>query len=319
MEVNIAPALSVNTRTQVLALEFSPYEWSRGLLAVALPTSVAVYSIKFKEEGDGTSEECGQVWEWHVSSQPVCLAWSPSATLRAAPRCLQVTLGSTDHKVTQLTSDLGDSHTAQDILSHTDFVNSVTYNGDSGNLVASVGDDLTARVWDSNLQSQVAKFLLTSPGMVVRFHPEDPDLLLVAEKVGVLRVYSVTGGCSTLSVRCPGPLLSADWSIPDPSLLVAAGAKGLTVWNLASQQPRSEHVEVGGGEKVLNVAVCRSVTGLVATHAAPHTVRVTHLHSNKVPIAAHLKVVGGISWHQNLPYLAVGSDRRILFWKIDNV
>lgn len=48
MEVNIAPALSVNTRTQVLALEFSPYEWSRGLLAVALPTSVAVYSIKFK-------------------------------------------------------------------------------------------------------------------------------------------------------------------------------------------------------------------------------------------------------------------------------
>lgn len=52
----------------------------------------------------------------------------------------------------------------QDILSHTDFVNSVTYNGDSGNLVASVGDDLTARVWDSSLQSQVAKFLLTSPG-----------------------------------------------------------------------------------------------------------------------------------------------------------
>lgn len=66
-----------------------------------------------QEEGDGTSEECGQVWEWHVSSQPVCLAWSPNATLRAAPRCLQVTLGSTDHKVTQLTSDLGDSHTAQ--------------------------------------------------------------------------------------------------------------------------------------------------------------------------------------------------------------
>lgn len=59
---------------------------------------------------------------------------------------------------------------------------------------------------------------------------------------------------------------------------------------LLSSRPRSEHVEVGGGEKVLNVAVCRSVTGLVATHAAPHTVRVTHLHSNKVPIAAHLKV-----------------------------
>lgn len=54
----------------------------------------------------------------------------------------------------------------QEILSHTDFVNSVTYNGDSGSLVASAGDDLTARVWDSSSQTQISKFLLTSPGMV---------------------------------------------------------------------------------------------------------------------------------------------------------
>lgn len=54
----------------------------------------------------------------------------------------------------------------QEILSHTDFVNSVTYNGDSGSLVASAGDDLTARVWDSSSQTQISKFLLTSPGML---------------------------------------------------------------------------------------------------------------------------------------------------------
>ncbi|KAG7176400.1 Nucleoporin Nup37-like [Homarus americanus] len=163
------------------------------------------------------------------------------------------------------------------------------------------------------------RFLLTSPGMVVCFHPQDPDLLLVAEKKGVLRVYSVTSGCSTLFLRCPGPLLCADWSIPDPALIVAAGAKGLTVWNVASLQPHSEAVEVGGVERILALKVCRSTPGLVATQAAPHTVRVTHLHSNKIPIAVHLKVIGGMSWHQNLPYLAVGSDRKILLWKIDNV
>lgn len=32
-----------------------------------------------------------------------------------------------------------------------------------------------------------------------------------------------------------------------------------------------------------------------------------------------LQVVGGMSWHQNQPYLAVGSDRKVLLWKIDNV
>lgn len=55
-------------------------------------------------------------------------------------------------------------------------------------------------------------------------------------------------------------------------------------------RPHSELVEVGGGERIVGVRVCRSTPGLVATHASPHTIRVTHLHSNKVPIAAHLKV-----------------------------
>lgn len=32
-----------------------------------------------------------------------------------------------------------------------------------------------------------------------------------------------------------------------------------------------------------------------------------------------LQVVGGMSWHQNHPYLAVGSDRKVLLWKIDNI
>ena len=73
-------------------------------------------------------------------------------------------------------------------------------------------------------------------GMVVRFHPDEPDLLMVAEKKGVLRVYSVSSGCSTLYLRCLGPLLGADWSIPEPALIVAAGTKGLTVWNVASLQ-----------------------------------------------------------------------------------
>uniref|UniRef100_A0A0P4VTV4 Uncharacterized protein n=1 Tax=Scylla olivacea TaxID=85551 RepID=A0A0P4VTV4_SCYOL len=320
MEVNVAPAVAIKVRSQVQCVEFSPFEWSQGLLAVGLPTSVAVFTVKLKEEGNGSSgDEYEQVWEWHASSQPVSIAWSPSSTLRTAPACLQVAVASADHKVRQISSDLGESNVVQEILSHTDFVNSVTYNGDSGSLVASAGDDLTARVWDSSSQTQISKFLLTSPGMVVRFHPDEPDLLMVAEKKGVLRVYSVSSGCSTLYLRCSGPLLGADWSIPEPALIMAAGAKGLTVWNVASLQPHSEVKEVGLGDRVLDVQVCRSTVGLVATHAAPHTVRVSHFHSSKIPIAAHLKVVGGMSWHQSHPYLAVGSDRKVLLWKIDNV
>ncbi|KAK7076887.1 hypothetical protein SK128_012756 [Halocaridina rubra] len=163
MEVNVAPCHSLKTRCQVLDVQFSPFEWSSSLLAVAFPASVAVYSVAAKEEGDGI-EECTLLKEWHVASEPICLAWSPSATLRANPKCLQLSVATAANSVMEITSDLCDSDVIQDILSHKDFVNSISYNGETGNLVASSGDDLTARVWSSGTRSQIAKFLLTSPG-----------------------------------------------------------------------------------------------------------------------------------------------------------
>lgn len=78
---------------------------------------VLTQSIHWQEESDGSSEdEFEQVWEWHASSQPVSIAWSPSSTLRAAPACLQVAVASADHKVRQISSDLGESNVVQVIL-----------------------------------------------------------------------------------------------------------------------------------------------------------------------------------------------------------
>lgn len=48
MEVNVDPAISIKVQSQVQCVEFSPYEWSRGLLAVGLSTSVVIYSVKLK-------------------------------------------------------------------------------------------------------------------------------------------------------------------------------------------------------------------------------------------------------------------------------
>lgn len=66
-----------------------------------------------QEEGESSGEECEQVWEWHVSSQPVHMAWSPNSTLRAVPSCLQVAVASVDNTIMQLSSDLADSNTIQ--------------------------------------------------------------------------------------------------------------------------------------------------------------------------------------------------------------
>ncbi|RXG68879.1 hypothetical protein Avbf_06536 [Armadillidium vulgare] len=65
--------------------------------------------------------------------------------------------------------------------------------------------------------------------------------------------------------------------------------------------------------------LCPSSADVAATISIPNSLRVICLSTNKVPIASHLKAASDISWHLQLPYLAVASDCRILLWKNDKI
>ncbi|XP_076057673.1 nuclear pore complex protein Nup37 [Oratosquilla oratoria] len=320
MEVKRDALYSIKTRERVYAVQFSPYEWSKSLLAVALPSSVAVYSVKFKEETSTDEIDCKLEWESHIESEAMCLAWSPATSLRILPKCLQLAVAKTDHHISILTSDLDEANTVMDLRGHNDYINCIAYSGDNGTNIASVSDDHSVRVWNVTTREEVAKFLLTSPGMSVKFHADDSDVILVGEKSGAVRIYSISSASATLSLHCSPPLLGTDWVSASPTVIVGACSRGICVWNLSNQQPKTEVLQVGGGESVSNVALCPCAPNLVASIAGPgHTVRVTHLRLNQIPVTAQLKVARGMTWHQYLPYLVVASDRKVMFWKIDNV
>ena len=74
----------------------------------------------------------------------------------------------------------------------------------------------------------------------MKFHPENPHLLLVCEVTGTLRMYRISQSDDDISetlltadwsVRCPSPTLDADWSLCDPDLLLAAGPTGVIIFN----------------------------------------------------------------------------------------
>ena len=48
MEVSVDPTLSISTKSEVVCVEFCPYEWSKHLLAVALSNALNIYSVKFQ-------------------------------------------------------------------------------------------------------------------------------------------------------------------------------------------------------------------------------------------------------------------------------
>ena len=59
-------------------------------------------------------------------------------------------------------------------------------------------------------------------------------MLMVGERCGILRIYSIGRGCAKLALRSP-PILYADWSLSDPSVIVACGPQGIFIWNIEDQ------------------------------------------------------------------------------------
>lgn len=362
MEVCVEPTLSIATPSEVVCLEFAPYEWCKSLLAVALPNVVNIYSIKFQEEVESGKAEFSLLCASQVEGECCAMAWSPQSALRAVPPSLKLMLATVGDAVIELSTDLKTT-SVREVFRHTSCINSIAFsciNSESTlmTLCASVGDDQLLRVWEEStgqpskergidgsveeeeLSGPVSggwseSIMLMEPGQSVRFHPEDPSQLLVCEVSGTLRLYRITtssaddsGPQSALtaewSVRCPSPALDADWSLCDPDLLLAAGPAGVTIINMDGNGSVRKRVRaVGGGEGGSSAVVCvrgaRSTHALAAAVTPDNTVTVVHTTASRIPLAAHLKCVSGISWHLELPYLAVGSDRRVLLWRVDHV
>lgn len=63
------------------------------------------------------------------------------------------------------------------LVGHTDFINSLAYNPQSGDTLASTGDDLTCRLWVGDELG--ANFQLGAPGMSVCIHEAEPGKVCI--------------------------------------------------------------------------------------------------------------------------------------------
>lgn len=69
--------------------------------------------------------------------------------------------------------------------------------------------------------------------MIVRWHPDNVDKLMVAEKRGTIHIYNVEKRQITMSIECPkSPLMSADWCPRNHLFITALGAGEAAVFDL---------------------------------------------------------------------------------------
>ncbi|XP_071115074.1 nucleoporin Nup37-like [Haliotis cracherodii] len=319
MEDGRSTAYSIPCHDVVQCVEFSPFEWSSQLLAVATSTRISIFTCRFQEE-DATVDgvQYSQIHDFQSSTNTTALAWSPSTSLSVLPKNISFVCAGEDYKLNLFHSDGKDNTTEQTYCGHNDFVNAVTFDPGDGSKFASTGDDLTCRIWSTEGQ-QLLVFQLTSPGMSVCWHSEEPLKILVGQKNGVIRIFSLTNQQPIMSLSCGQvPSLAADWS-RHSSLQVGAiaGTDWLIFDTSVSSQPiekRQAHIE---GTKYFKFARCHQ--SLLATIGRPgRQVKVFNTRHQQLHVNASLQVAYGLTWHHTLPIIAVGGDKKVHLWVVES-
>ncbi|XP_062507063.1 nucleoporin Nup37-like isoform X2 [Corticium candelabrum] len=225
-------------------VEFSPFEKSKELLAIGCDNLLSVGTCEFEseanyDEGILSNVTFGGLLDVHHADRVCAMAWSPLSQWGNGPTAIRLSTVGFGGALRYISSDLSET-TVKILTGHSGFVNDCTFlQSSEGQLLASVGDDGTCRLWDVEAGVQKMLIKLKSPGMSVCWHPSDPVKLMVSEKIARIRFYDLIAEQPIVSLDAGRvTMMSADWC-PVNSMLVGATAnENWHVWDLsASSQP----------------------------------------------------------------------------------
>ncbi|KAH8305743.1 nucleoporin Nup37 [Drosophila kikkawai] len=320
MRVLTEPNHTISLTEEILCYELCGNEFAYNLLAVALKDRLRLLLV-------GLPEETGEFGYTHLLDLELdrvkndvvdvsAIAFAPDTSLNCTPK--NVTLCAARGDLLHIfRTDLGQYNTVHKLQGHKDYINDIAWVCE-GNLLASVSDDFTCRFWSTADEQNVITFRLTSAGMSVKAHPDDPTKVLVAEKKGIIRLYNVNSKQAVISVQSPKfPLMSADWAYSNRYFITALAGGDVVTWDLTRPVVPADvkQVHEDGGRSV-RFAPGSSEMVLASIGRPDVTLKVFAAKSTMPLIEATLKTFGGMAWHQRLPYISAVSDRDLHFWKV---
>lgn len=309
----------------VNTLEFCPYNWCSCLLAVGTNSRVVLYRCRFTTEECEEDESVHEDFEFQLLKDiqngcPVrSLSWSPMSSYKSyeQPDSVRIAAAGSDRRIKVLTTDLLQEVDAMVLEGHSDFINSLAYNPGNGDMLVSTGDDYTCRLW-GNDGSQQACFQLSAPGMSVYIHEKEPGKVVVAQKNGLIKIFSLDLQHQISSCDCGiSPLMAIDLCNSDEDIIGAVAGTEWMVFQLSrSSQPLEKRQAHTDG--VQDIKWCKSNPNLLATSGRPgRQIKVFSTRHHQMPLNTSIKVSYGVSWHAQLPVLAVGGDSKVHLFYIE--
>jgi len=305
------PVARLSLPTRAFCLSFSPFPHSSNLLAAGLQSSITIGQCSFSEETSSGEFSWTVLQEIHHDTRVQALAWSPKSNLLASPKLVEFATSATDHKVRLFSSDL-ETVSVKVLKGHTDYVNSLVFEPEAGDQLVTGSDDQTVRLWEGG--ECVSTLHFKSPVMSLAWHQEEVGKLLIGQKNGVICLYNAVTLQPILSLASNlSPLLDMDWSCSNSLVVVAVGGSELAMMDMSSPSAPliTRTVHSDGARHVT------ATDSLVATAGRPgNSFKVWHGKSGVLLLSNDLVIIGGLSWHQKLPYLAVGGDREVQLYKV---
>lgn len=280
-----------------------------------------------------------------MSGRVTCLAFSPQSS--ADERSCKIALGAacSDHSVQYRAANENDTNQLT-LLGHLDYVNSIAFASTHGQTptsgaqdaatidgahLASTSDDHTIYLWNLERGEAVRVLPLKSAGMSVKFHREEPFLMMAAEASGDLSIFDVRAPASVAySLYTPhSALLDADWNPLDPALFGCVANRRWLIFDArgASSSDTSSHPSAIS-EQLPSALEGPTQPGplskfrwshmnanLFATLQAPSTITIWDTANPDTPISdAHNNArFGGLTWMQDRACLLASSHRSISF------
>lgn len=162
------------------------------------------------------------------------IAFSPDTNVLSLPKSVTFCVAGSDYSLQVFRTNLQDSDTIQCLQGHTSYINDVAWEPFSGKYLASASDDHSCEIRSrqNNFES-FAIFRFKSPAMSVRWHFDDSDKLMIAEKRGTIHMYNVVAKQIILSIETTkAPLMSADWCLRNRYFVTALVAGEVIAFDL---------------------------------------------------------------------------------------
>lgn len=322
------PTFTVNLKEKINCFELGWSEFMTNFAVVALTDKIILALVKFPEDSTDENFEFRELKELHSEATRIeALAISPDSSIAVIPNHVIFCAAGSDFLLRVYSSDLQSKDTVQTLSGHKSYINSIAYDF-GGQYLASGSDDHTVALWNSRENyKKEATYYFKSAVMSCKWHPAEPEKLLVAEKSGNIHLLAINRPRNVLensaeeillTVQAPRcPLMSADWALSNSAFICCLAGGDKFVWDLKTPSrpidaKTSLHHDVGIVIKFLaNTELATASIGKPLT-----TLKIIDCKSQLPQVEAPLTLFGGIGVHTHHPYVVIGQDRKLCFFKI---